>query len=150
MRVRLIKEQIRRPWFLHCLRFTASAGHGTFRRRSSPPDSNRFVLTGASLLRIVASLPGAATLQEIAEASGMLTARTHRYLLSLVEAGLLEIYHSSDVPILVAQGPRPLPTAPRPDRRGARRFRCAGAVPWPDRALSFLTVRGSNGPTIVN
>jgi DNA-binding IclR family transcriptional regulator len=52
--------------------------------------ANRSVLIGASLLRTIAKLGGAASLQEIAEASGMLLARTHRYLVSLVKSGLLD------------------------------------------------------------
>jgi DNA-binding IclR family transcriptional regulator len=52
--------------------------------------ANRSVLIGASLLRTIAKLGGAASLPEIAEASGMLLARTHRYLLSLVKSGLLD------------------------------------------------------------
>jgi len=46
--------------------------------------ANRSVLLGASLLRTIAKLGGGASLPEISQASGLLVARTHRYLVSLV------------------------------------------------------------------
>lgn len=52
--------------------------------------ANRSVLVGAKLLRTIAHLGGGAGLQQVAEAAGMLPARTHRYLLSLVRSGLLD------------------------------------------------------------
>lgn len=52
--------------------------------------ANRSVLLGASLLRTVAKLGGSASLPEISQASGLLVARTHRYLVSLVKSGLLD------------------------------------------------------------
>jgi DNA-binding IclR family transcriptional regulator len=52
--------------------------------------ANRSVLIGASLLRTIAKQGGAASLPEIAQASGLLLARTHRYLVSLVKSGLLD------------------------------------------------------------
>ncbi len=52
--------------------------------------ANRSVLLGASLLRTIAKLGGGASLPEIAQASGLLVARTHRYLVSLVKSGLLD------------------------------------------------------------
>lgn len=52
--------------------------------------ANRSVLLGASLLRIIAKLGGGASLPEISQASGLLVARTHRYLVSLVKSGLLD------------------------------------------------------------
>ncbi|HTI86596.1 MAG TPA: IclR family transcriptional regulator [Alphaproteobacteria bacterium] len=60
------------------------------RRRAGGEYANRSVLIGADLLRTISRLGGGATLQEIADASGMLAARTHRYLLSLVKSGLLD------------------------------------------------------------
>ena len=111
--------------------------------------SNRSVLTGASLLRIVASLPGAATLQEIAEASGMLTARTHRYLLSLVEAGLLEYdrelgrYDLGALVIDLGLTALGRIDAVRAGSDALARFSGETGL------LSLLTVWGSNGPTIV-
>ena len=52
--------------------------------------ANRSVLLGASLLRTIAKLGGGASLPEISQASGLLVARTHRYLVSLVKSGLLD------------------------------------------------------------
>ena len=52
--------------------------------------ANRSVLIGASLLRTIAKLGGGASLPEISQASGLLVARTHRYLVSLVKSGLLD------------------------------------------------------------
>ncbi|MGE5539332.1 MAG: IclR family transcriptional regulator [Gemmatimonas sp.] len=63
---------------------------GSSRRRAAGEYANRSVLVGAELLRTISRLGGGAGLQEIAEASGMLPARTHRYLLSLVKSGLLD------------------------------------------------------------
>jgi DNA-binding IclR family transcriptional regulator len=60
------------------------------KRRATGEYANRSVLVGADLLRTISRLGGGATLQEIADASGMLAARTHRYLVSLVKSGLLD------------------------------------------------------------
>jgi DNA-binding IclR family transcriptional regulator len=63
---------------------------GSSPRAAGSDYANRSVLVGAKLLRTIAKLGGGAGLQQVADASGMLPARTHRYLLSLVKCGLLD------------------------------------------------------------
>ena len=52
--------------------------------------ANQSVITGISLIKTVAGLDGPKGLKEIAMAAGMLPSRTHRYLSSLVQTGLIE------------------------------------------------------------
>lgn len=111
--------------------------------------ANRSVLIGASLLRTIAKLGGAASLPEIAEASGMLLARTHRYLVSLVKSGLLDYDSASgryDLGSLVLElGLTAL------DRLDAVRLGSDVLKRLTERlnATATLSVWGSNGATII-
>lgn len=111
--------------------------------------ANRSVLTGASLLRSLSKLGGGATLQEIASANGMLLARTHRYLLSLVKSGLVDYDKNSghyELGSLVLE--LGLTALDRLDavRMGSDIVR--GLAERLDRTV-LLSVWGSNGATIV-
>lgn len=118
-------------------------------RRPAGEYSNRSVLIGASLLRTISKLGGGAGLQQIAEAAGLLPARTHRYLLSLVKSGLLDydaVAGRYDLGALVLE--LGLTALGRIDavRLGSDAIRALT-----DRLdiVSTLSVWGSNGATVV-
>jgi DNA-binding IclR family transcriptional regulator len=123
--------------------------HRNARRAAAGTYANRSVLRGAALLRAVAQLGGGATLQQVAEAAGMLPARTHRYLLSLVRSGLLD-YDAAAArydlgPLVLELG---LTALGRIDavRLGSEAIR--GLAARLD-IVATLSVWGSNGATIV-
>ena len=111
--------------------------------------ANRSVLVGASLLRTISRLGGVTNLQQIAEASGMLPARTHRFLLSLVKSGLVDydtVTGRYDLGALVLE--LGLTALGRLDavRLGSNAVR---ALTERLDMVSMLSVWGSNGATIV-
>ncbi len=61
----------------------------TSRKAKTSNSGNRTVVTGVSLIKIVANCGGSASLPEIAKAARMLPIRTQRYLKALIETELL-------------------------------------------------------------
>ncbi len=57
---------------------------------SKSGSGNRTVVTGVSLIKIIAGLGGSASLAEIAKAARMLPLRTQRYLRALSETGMID------------------------------------------------------------
>lgn len=118
-------------------------------RKQAGEYANRSVLVGAGLLRTISRLGGVANLQQIAEASGMLPARTHRFLLSLVKSGLVDydsVTGRYDLGALVLE--LGLTALGRLDavRLGSNAIR---ALTERLDMVSMLSVWGSNGATIV-
>ena len=114
-----------------------------------PRHGNRSIVTGVSLLKVIAGLGHPASLSEIASAAGMTPTRAHRYLLGLTRSELVEHDPSTQRYDLGAQivelGILALGRTDAIRLAGDTLIELARSA----KAASLITVWGSNGPTVV-